>query len=333
MTMGNPQYGPPQGQGQYGPQSGYGPPQGGFQPGPPQQGYGPPQGYQGGYDQGGYGQPAPVDWDRWSQETDPGAGGGSYHTGWADAVLAGGELGRTRNGDKDAFKLSLKITGGPDAGRKINDTEAISEVTQGGERNFGGMAALFRRLTALGIPCGEKWGDPPGTRPWWHYAADRRQAAALAIQQAVAQPRPVQIKISDSDYGFRVDDIRPAAAQQAPAGSYGPPGPPAPQPGPQGPPPYGGVPQPAQGPPQGQWGPAGGPGTEQFTPQGQAAQPWTGQPPQQGPPQGPPPQGQQPWNGGQPGYQQAAPQGQPQPQGPQPGPGGPGTPPWLQQPQ
>jgi hypothetical protein len=204
------------------------------------------------------------------------------------------------------------------------------------------MAALFRRLTALGIPCGEKWGDPPGTRPWWHYAADRRQAAALAIQQAVAQPRPVQIKISDSDYGFRVDDIRPASAQQAPAGSYGPPGPPAPQPGPQGPPPYGGVPQPAQGPPQGQWGPAGEPGTGQFTPQGQAQQPWAGQPPQQGPPQPGYQQNPQAWNGVPPGQapsgydqpppQQAVPQGPPQ-QGPQPGPGGPGTPPWLQQPQ
>jgi hypothetical protein len=345
MIMGNPQYGPPQGQGQYGPQTGYGPPQGGFQPGPPQgpppgygppqggppqQGYGPPQGQYGPPQQGYPQQAAPgqdpgeaINWDQWYAEADASQGGGSYTTGWFQAQLADGDWTQTRNG-KPCFKLGFKIVAGPDAGRKIRDTETISEMTRDNQRNTGGMAAVFRRLTVIGIPCGEKWGDPPGTRPWWHWAQTRAQSAAMAIQAAVQNPRTVEIQIGYStEFGYSVDDVRALAGQpqQAPQGSYGPPGAPPPAQGGMAPQPYGQQPQPAAGPPPGAYGPAGGYGTEQFTPQGMA---------QQGPPQGQPQQGygqQVPPNG----YpQQAAPQGAPQqPQGPPQAGGPPGQPPWL----
>ena len=297
------QYGPPPGQPGYPPQQGY-PQQGGYAPqqGPPPGQYPPPP-------QQAVG--AGVNWDRWYAEAD--ASGGSYTTGWHPAAVDSCEFGRTRNGDKEAWLVKFKFTAGPNAGRLINDTEAISEMTRDGQPNTGGMSALFRRLRALGVPVGEKFGDAPGTVPWWHQMSPQQVAQMMTGRQA-------EINVGDSEFGFRVNDIRPAGqAAQATAGPYGPPGAPVPQPGPQAPPPYGyqGPPQapqgyPQQGPPQQappqqapQYGPAGAPGTGHFTQQGQAQQPWNGQ---QQAPQGPPPQ-------------------QPAQQGPQPGAAG--QPPWL----
>jgi hypothetical protein len=323
MTMGypqNPQY-PPQGPQGYPPQGqppGYGPPPGYPPQGPPpQQGYGPPPVY--GPQQQGYAPPqypppsaAEVNWERWYNEADN-TGGGGYTPGWWPAVVEANEYGFTKAGDKRAFQVKVKFTAGPNAGRSMANTQAISEWTNDGQPNTGGMGALFRRLRALGIPVGDRFGDPPGTQPWFRTMSGE-QAAAMTIG------RPLEVEvIEDTAYGNqKIRGMRPAAAGAGQPGPYAAPGPsPAPQGGPQAPTPYGyaqQAPQGQQGPPQGMN--PGAPGTGQFTPAGAAQQGYPGQ--------GQPPVQQAPGNG----YPQQA-----QPAGPQPpAPGqAPGQPPWMAQ--
>jgi hypothetical protein len=325
-----PGYGPP-------PQQGYGPPPGGGYgppPAPPGGGYGPPQ--QG----GGWGAPQDVNWDRMYEEGDPGAGSG-YTPGDYPFVVDSAVWGPTSKGDKWMWTIKCRFTGGPHANGMITAYRAISEYKDDGSPNAAGIAILFGELRALGIPVGEKYGDPPGTQPYWRLGWTGEQVA-----QAMVGKNGI-VRVENDDRGGKARRIKPATAgqvTQAPAPQPGPPayggyqpGPPAgqpayPQPGP----------QPGGYPPQ-----AGQPGTGQFTPGGQGQQPWNPGPPAQGPPQqyapqpggnpyppqqpqpGQPPQAgppQQPWpaNGAPPG-QPAGP-----PQQPQAG-GAPPQPPWAAQ--
>jgi hypothetical protein len=332
MTMGypNPQY-PPQQPG-YGPPPGYppqGPPQGYPPQGPPQQyppqqqyapqGYGPPP-------QQGYGQPpaggAEVNWEKWYNEADN-TGGGGYTPGWWPAVVEANEYGFTKAGDKRAFQVKVKFTAGPNAGRSMANTQAISEYTNDNQPNTGGMGALFRRLAAMGIPVGDRFGDPPGTQPWFRTMTGE-QAAALSVG------RPLEVEvIEDTAYGNqKIRGMRRAAAAAGQPGPYAAPAPPQGAPGgPQAPQPYGYAQQAAPA-PQGMA--PGAPGTGQFTPAGAAQQGYPQQaPPQQAPQpaQGYPPQA--PPNGyPQQAPAQAAPAPGPQPQAPGQAPG---QPPWMTQ--
>ena len=210
-------YGPPQQQG-YGapqPQPGYGP--------PPQQGYGPPP-QQGGAP-GGYG-PAAPDW-RGMYETADNSRGGSYTTGWQPARLTGCEWGLTRNQDKYAW-TSVFTLAGPDNGREITTTMAVSQYTNAGEPNTGGTAKLYRQIGALGAPVGEKFGGPAGSPGFWDLGWTGEQVAAYMVQAAV----PVEVKITYDEKweNFKVGDIRAARAPAAP---------PQQAPAPQGQPQYG----------------------------------------------------------------------------------------------
>lgn len=321
-----PQQQPPYGQGPYS-----GPP-------PPQQGYGPPQG--GG--QGG----EPV-WDRMYENSEPGAGGLLLEPeGRWPAVITASVWGPSKDGTKWGWTITAQFTDGPHAGKSLVTSRIISEYKNDGTPNTAGISILFGELQAMGIPVGEKYGDPPGTVPFW------RQGGGQAAAQAMAG-RPVMVQTkNDYDYGnTKIQRIRaprpgqptqappapqqPAAGQPAPAmGGYQP-GPPAPGYGPPQGQPAGYPPQGGPVPPQswqqasaatgggmgefaqGQtWNP-GPPAAPQQAPAGPPAQPpWAQQPNGAPPPQGPP-AGQQP-------PQAAPPQNQPQMGGAPP------APPWQQ---
>lgn len=303
-----PQQGPPQ-QGPYGAQPGQQFP--GQAGPPPQQGYGPPQGQWGAPAQAGPpaaaqgwgdGPPQP-DLDRLyenSKET-----GGDYAAGTWPFTVTEAAYGPTAKGDKWMWRAKLQLGGGPDAGRVITAYLVLVED------NDGLMFRTFSWLQALGVPVGEKFGDQPGTVPYWRQGWTGDQVA-----QAITG-RGGMATIKNDDRGGKVDKIAAPAAGGYPAA-------PAPQGYAQGPP---------QGPPPGP--PQQGPPAPQQQAWGQSPQPY-GPPAQQGPPQGgyapqgpPPPQQQAgppqqaPWPGnGQP-QQAAAPQaGQQQ--------GGPGPAPWRQ---
>jgi hypothetical protein len=274
--------------------------------------------------------------------------GGDYETGWHPAHAEQCEYGLTQRQDKYAWTPVFRFDSGPNAGKQMTTTMAISEFKNDGEVNTGGTAKLYRQLGALGVPVGEKFGDPPGSPSFWQLGWTGEQVAAFMV----SNPAPVQIQVYyDDKWGnFKVGGIRrmrgpggapvqaPQAPQQAPAPAMGgyQPGPPAPgyavpgqPPAPaQGYPPQQ-APAPAQGyqqaPPQYQAGPPpqGAPQPVQ-PPQGQGWQPAQAAPPQQGiPPQHPMSEFQPgtTWNpAGQqaPPPQQAAPPGAPPQQAPAP---------------
>jgi|SRR5262252_739738 len=370
----NPQYpGQPGGYPQQGPPQGYpaGPPpqqqppyyQGApQQAGPPApQGYGPPApaGYGPPGAPGAYG-PAEPNWQAMSDVADTSTGG-DYEVGWWPAHAITCEYGLTKKQDKYCWTPVFQFDGGPNNGRKMTTTMAISERKNDGSENPGGTAKLYRQCAALGVPVGEKFGQP-GVTPFWQMGWTGEQVASVIAQTGA----PVEIEVYyDKDWGnYKIGGIRtprgaggqrlaapPMQAQAAPApqGSYGPPmqapqpaqaapapmqapppGPPAYQ---QGPPPQG---APQQVPPQ-QWQPGQGippqnpmsefqQGTTWNPEQGQpgAAPPQQYAPPQQ-PPAGPPQQVPGPMPGN--GYPQ---QGQPPMQGQQPPQGGVAPPPWKQ---
>jgi len=302
-----PGYGPP-------PQQGYGP--------PAQPGYGPPAPM--GYEQGGYGPPEP-NWSAMAEGADTSTGG-DYEVGWWPAHAISCEYGLTRKQDKYCWTPVFQFDGGPNNSRKMTTTLAIVERLNDGTDAGGLTAKLYRQVGALGVPVGEKFGQP-GVTPFWQLGWTGEQVAGLIAQTGA----PVEIQVYyDKDWGnYKIGGIRtprtaggqrvagpPVQAQQAPApaASYGPPQVP---------------PHPAQAmPPQQGYGP----------PQ-QAPAPMQAPPP--GPPQyqaGPPPQGApQQWQPGQPPPQQVPNPGQaglgqftPEGQGWQPGmppPQQPGQPP------
>jgi len=338
----NPQYPgqQPQGYPQQGPPPGYGPNppqqqppyyQGAPQQGPPAPagygppapaGYGPPQGY----DQGGYGPPEP-NWQAMADGADTSTGG-DYEPGWWPAHAITCEYGLTRKQDKYCWTPVFQFDGGPNNGRKMTTTLSISETLNDGSSASGLTAKLYRQVGALGVPVGEKFGQP-GVTPFWQMGWTGEQVAGVIAQTGA----PVEIQVYyDKDWGnFKIGGIRTARNAQGRAVA-GPPmqaqaGPPAPGMQ-QGPPMQ--APQPAQAAPQGYPGqPAQAPPQQYAAPQPAAA----GPPPQQWQPGqgGIPPQNPmaefQPgttWNPGQPGPQQGpppqAPQGYPQQAPPQAGP-------------
>lgn len=326
----------------YPPQPGYGqPPQQGYQQAPP--GYGPPpaQGYgqppaapQG----GGYGQPAgePV-WDRMYETGDPNAAGGLLldPPGRFPAVVTESVWGPSRNGDKWGWTIKVQFTQGPHTGKALSTSRVISEYKNDGSPNTAGIAILFGELQAMGIPVGEKYGDPPGTVPFFRQPGGPQAAATAMVNRHVL----TQIETDEAYGNSKVRRIRPlpgggaqAAAQPQAAAAPGPPqggyqaGPPQgyPQPPSQQQFAYG---QQAQAPQSWQAASAAsGGGTGEFAP----GSTWNPGQPQQGPPappQGPPagPPAQPPWQG----QANGAPQ---QPAGPPQGQmgGAPGQPPWAQ---
>jgi hypothetical protein len=260
-------------------------------------------------------------------ETADNSRGGSYTTGWQPARLTGCEWGLTRNQDKYAW-TSVFTLAGPDSGREITTTMAVSQYTNAGEPNTGGTAKLYRQIGALGAPVGEKFGGPAGSPGFWDLGWTGEQVAAFMVQQGV--PVEVNITYDEKWENFKIKDIRaaraPAAppqqapaqqapAQQAPAPAMGgyQPGPPA-----QGYGPPQQAPAPAQAPqgyppqqaPQGPYGAPPGTFPGQVSPGPTAPAP--GAPPMT--PQGfPAPAG----NPGQPGMGQFTPQGQAQQAPPQ----------------
>jgi len=346
--QGYPPQQPQQGYPQQAPPQQYGPPQPGSYGPPAPGGYGPPVPQ--GYDQGGYG-PAEPNWQAMADTADTSTGG-DYEPGWWLAHAISCEYGLTRKQDKYCWTPVFQFDGGPNNGRKMTTTLAISERKNDGTDNPGGNAKLYRQIGALGAPVGEKFGQQ-GVTPFWQMGWTGEQVAGV-IQQAGA---PVEIQVYyDKDWGnYKIGGIRsprsatghamaPPMAQQAPQGSM---------------PPGQAPPQQAPAPAMGGYQP--GPPAQGYGPPQQAPAPVQAPPP--GPPQyqaGPPPQGapqqvppqqwqpgqappQQPgtgmqefapgttWNPGQPGaappQQYAAPQqppaGPPQqaPMPMQPGPG------------
>ena len=330
------------------PQQGYpqAPPPGYGQPPAAPQGY--PQQPPPGYQQGppppaaaGYGgQAMEPAWAAMYEAGDPSKMGGSYtlpapSEGTWPAVVIKSVWGQSRNGKPGWTPIEIQFTDGPHAGQKLSDRRIISEKQRDGVTpNDAGIAILFGELRAMGVPVGEKFGDPPGTVPFFAQGPGGGERAAATM---VGKPILARIKTDPDGYGSKIDRIMAAQPGQAAPGVAGQPAqaPPqqyaAPQPAAAGPPQ--GYPQqpPAAMPPQGypaappqgypaqppaQYpqqaaaappGPAnpGGPGLEQFAPQQAAAAPQAA-PPQQGYPQpngapvqqqpaaAPPPQGAPP---------------------------------------
>jgi hypothetical protein len=303
-----PQPGYPQGYPQQPPQQGY--PQGypQQQQQQQQQPYAPQPGYpaqQGGYpQQGGYGA-GPSAWDQAYEMGD--ASGAMYAEGWFLATVQESAFGTTQAGDKEAWKVKFNLDAGPNAGAPITTTLAMSLKKNSGEDNTGGLSILFRKLRALGIPVGEKYGDGPGSQPFWRPQPQTGQPIPGEVVAQMMMGRQVEVEIvSDHEWNnSKVRGIRmprgaapPAGAptQAAPGGAPMPPQ--AYQGQPQQQPAFGGYQPgpPAQGYPQQPPQPVGGqpgypqqpgapypgqPGMGQFTQQGQAQQP--GPPMQQGP--------------------------------------------------
>jgi len=341
------------------PAPGYGPPQGAPPP-PPGYGYGPPAGYAA--PPAAYGQQGPqaFDWGQLYNDSDPGAGGGfDYADGDYPAVATEAQWTTTQAGDKHMWVIKWQFTAGQYAGRPVTAWRPVAPYQKDGQPNTGGISQLFEELQVLGIPVGEKYGDPAGTVPFWQLAGGNWDQAGQMVAQAIPG-RHALLKIGHDERGSKVKRIKrpsgaPAMAQPAPQppaqGSY------AQAPAPQytsGPQAGGGggaaAGQPAQPyaqapmPPQ-----AGQPGLGQFTAGGQAQQagitgPPPGTVPQQAAPAAPPqpaqpalpfgpPQGQPPAAAAPPG-----PNGMPMPgpaqqpaQGQAPGaPGGPPAAPWSQ---
>jgi hypothetical protein len=322
------------------PQQGYGQPQqpqGGQYGAPP--GYG-PQGY-GPSPQQGYGQMGgEPNWGQMYEQGEVRSGGMPLEpAGRFPMVVTESEYGaHFSDGTKWGWKLKAQFTDGPHAGKTVSHNMAISEYKNDQTPNTVGMGILFRELAILGVPVGEKYGDPPGTVPFFAQQGGGHAAAQTMVG------KPFSAEQYNDDYGAKIKNLRPvrpghggvpAQAQQQPA--YDKPGPaygPYNQPGggPQGYPQPGGggvsgqqmgpagavgptPPQPWQAAQQAQAAPQGHPGGGgEFAPQGAPGQsPWgqNGAPAQGQAPAGPPPQG--------------PPQGQPQP-----GMGGaPDAPPWA----
>lgn len=328
-----PQQGYPQQPYQQGPPPGYGPPPGAPQGtyGPPQQpyqqqgpqGYGPPP-------QQGYGQQsAEPDWGR-AYETGEARTGGMMlePEGKFPAVVTESEYGpHFAEGTKWGWIIKVQFTDGPHAGKSLTHRMAISEYKNDGTPNTAGIGILFKELATLGVPVGEKYGDPAGTVPFFAAQGGGHAAAQIMVG------KPFLAEVKNDDYGakIRIRALRPGQGGHqapqtgaAPGQGYSP----MPQQGPGAPPQQGQQqfaypqqpqqgptpPQPWQNAQQAQPQPQGG--TAEFTQQGTsnpAQPPWQQQngaaAPQQAP-AGPPPQG--------PPQQQAQP-GQ-----------APGAPPWAQ---
>ena len=323
-----PGYGPAPQQG-YGPQQGAPPPPPGY--GQPQAGPPGPQGY--GQAPGAYGPPQP-NWQAMYDNADTSTGG-DYETGWHPAHAEQSDYGLTSKQDKFAWTVVFRFDTGPNAGKQMTTTMAISEYKNDGGVNTGGTAKLYRQLGAMGVPVGEKFGGQPGSPAFWNLGWTGEQVAAYMV----SNPSPVSIQVyfDEKWQNYKIGNIRalrgpggvPAAPpQQAPAAHGGPPAPGGGLPPQQAPAPAQAAPGPAYGPsgfapPQAPGGPAA------YSPQA-AAQ--GGMPPPQAPgypPPGPAPQAPQPpawqpqqgppgagtgttWNPGQPGaappQQYAAPQ-------------------------
>lgn len=295
------QQGPPPGYSQ--PQQGYGPPPQQYQqPGP--QGYGPPP-------QQGYGQAsAEPDWGRAYETGDVRTGGIMLDPeGKFPAVVTESEYGpHFKDGTKWGWIIKVQFTEGPHAGRSLTHRMAISEYKDDGTPNTAGIGILFGELRLLGVPVGEKYGDPAGTVPFFAQQGGGHAAAQIMVG------KPFLADVKNDDYGakIRIRAIKPrqgGTAQPVPAGS------------------------PAHQAAQNQPGGGGGQWAQPQQPQGQQQFAYPQQP-QQGPT---PPQS---W--------QAAQQAHPQPgmaQGPgglpvpqqggglnefAPQQGAPGTPPWQQ---
>lgn len=308
-NQGQQQWGPPPQQG-YGPppQQGYGPPPqgGGYGPPPGQGGYGPPPGQP---QQGGYGGPAEPAWGEMYDQGDPSAQAG-YTPGRHPFVVEEATYGPTNSGDKWMWTLKLRFTSGPHANGMITAYRAISHYKQDGSPNIQGIAILYGELRALGIPVGEKYGDPQGTVGFWAQGPKvngwgQQAFTGDSVAPAMVGRQGVVLVENDERGGKAKRIYPPQGAGQAPAGppqqaqqagpQYGPsgmapptqPGGPAyyspvaaqqggsPQPGPQ---PVGGPPgmQAFGQAPQGQ-----PPGVPSYTQQAQPAQ-WPQAPPQQG---------------------------------------------------
>jgi len=227
-----PQQYPPAGQGGYPPQQ-QAPP--GYQQGPPQyapqqyqQGY-PPQQQQG-YgpaQQQGYGPPGGQ--NLWQQAYDLGdASGASYVEGWWPAEVVENAYGTTQAGDKEAWKTRFKFAPGtPNEGKIISTTLSMSLKQNDGQDNTKGLAALFRKLRAMGVPVGEKYGDPAGSQPFWN-ADPATGRPAMSFEQAAPMVigRHVEVEVVyDADWGnSKVRGIRMQRGQAgAPAQQAGPP--------------------------------------------------------------------------------------------------------------
>jgi hypothetical protein len=271
MTMTNPYdpnqgYGPQQGQGwqQQGPppgQGGYGPPPGqGYGP-PPGQGYGPPQGQQG--PPPGYGQQSPYGPPAGQQGYAPGFGPGGIPAGGGEdfgamygqadmssnlidkgrypAIIESNEYDRTKSGDKSAWTIVFRTTGGmapgytgPGAGTKLTMTMSVSPLKKDGSPNNQGLGIMYRQLGAMGIPI-------PPAQPFWELGWSPQQVAQATVG------RPVIISVVQDEYEGvtrnKVRDIQPPLPGQPTQ---------VPQQGQQAPQPFGGAQ--GYGPPPGQQG-------------------------------------------------------------------------------
>lgn len=274
--------------GYQGQQGGYGPPPGqqggyaqggqqGYAPGPPQdqgQGYGPPP--------GAWGAPNPGGEDFGAMFGKADMSSNLIEKGRYPGVVESSEYDKTKSGDKNAWTIVFRTTGGmapsyggPGAGTKLTMTLSVNPVKKDGTENNQGLGIMFRQLGAMGVPI-------PPAQPFWALGWTPQQAAQAMVG------RPVMLSVIQDEYEGvtrnKVRDIQPPVPGQPTQVPQGQQGAPAPFGGAQG-----------YGPPQGQQGPP--PGQQGY---GQQA------PPNQGPPQQGPPPNQQPW--GQPSYGQQPPQ-------------------------
>lgn len=254
---------PQPGPGGYPPGGGYTgqPPQGGQYGAPP--GYG-PQGY-GQPPQQGYGQPGgEPNWGQMYEQGEVRAGGMPLEpTGKFPMVIAESEYGpHFKDGTKWGWKLKAQFTEGPHAGKVLSHNMAISEYKDDGTPNTVGMGILFRELAILGVPVGDKYGDPPGTVPFFAQQGGGYAAAQIMVG------KPFTAELYNDDYGAKIKNLRPVRpGHGAPA---------QPQQGQQAQQQFS---YPAQGAPQGYPQSGGGP---------QAPQPWQAAQTQAAPGQTPP---------------------------------------------
>jgi hypothetical protein len=227
------------------------------------------------------------------------------------AVITESEYGpHFTEGTKWGWITKVQFTDGPHAGKVITHNMAINEFKNNGDPNPQGIGMLFKELRILGVPVGEKYGDPQGTTPYFV----QQGGGHMAAQVMVGKPFLAVVKNSEYGANIRIRELKPG---------------------------QGGAPAPQAATQQGQ---------QQFAypQQGQWQQPQQGPPTQQGPPgsaQTPPggtsefhpqttsnPAPPQPWQNGA-GAPQQAPVSPP-PQGPAQGSQqqgrAPAAPPWAQ---
>lgn len=204
------------------------------------------------------------------------------------------EFGRTRDGTKGAWTVKSRVSSGEHARHQLTTTIAVSPMTNDGEENSGGLARMYRDLTALGVPV------PDPKNPAVVHNGERNNGMPFWMDGRTGQPLPPgQAEFAAASYmagtPFRCNvivepyqgndtnkmrNLKPALAgdpREIPAA-----------------PPQ----QPGQAPQQ--WAPQPGYGQPGQVPQAQAQQAWaqpqpTWQQPQQaavppGPQPGPPPQ-------------------------------------------